>query len=83
MMFADRAVNEPILCTQEQIANTLGVRRERVARAASTLQKKGLIRYARGKIELLNKKALLTHTCECYALINAAYKPLVLQHSLR
>lgn len=79
LMFADRAVNEPILCTQEQIANTLGVRRERVAKAASTLQKKGLVRYARGSIELLNKEALLAHTCECYAVINATYAPLFLK----
>ena len=77
LVFADRATTTPIMCTQEKIANTLGVRRERLAKAASSLQKKGLIRYTRGTIELLNKPALEAHTCECYGVIKAAYEALV------
>lgn len=76
LMLSERTVGESIMCTQEEIANNLGVRRERVTRAAHTLQKNGLIQYARGSIKLLNKQALEAHTCECYGVIKAAYAPL-------
>jgi CRP-like cAMP-binding protein len=79
LVFADRANTTQIICTQEQIANTLGVRRERLAKAAIALQKKGLIRYRRGTIDLLSRSALEAHTCECYGAIKIAYDVLISQ----
>jgi len=73
LVYADRAGASPILCTQEQLAFTLGVRRERLAIAARALQKKELIRYARGAIEWINREGVEKHACECYALIRLAY----------
>ena len=55
MLYADRVNDKHILCTQELIAQTLGVRRERLAKVASTLKKQGLIDYSRGAISLVNK----------------------------
>jgi len=46
--------------TQELIANMLGVRREGVTEA-------GLIRYARGRITVLDRPGLERRTCECHA----------------
>jgi Mn-dependent DtxR family transcriptional regulator len=53
--------------TQELIANMLGVRREGVTEGALKLQNAGLIRYARGRISVLDRAGLETRTWECYA----------------
>ena len=47
----------------------LGVRREGVTEAAGKLQDAGLIRYSRGRIEVLDRKALEARACECYAAV--------------
>jgi len=52
--------------TQELIANMLGVRREGVTEAAGRLQKRGVIAYQRGRIEVLDRDALEASSCECY-----------------
>ena len=59
--------------TQELIANMLGVRREGVTEAATKLQRAGLIRYARGRIEVLNRAGLERRTCECYDVVRREY----------
>lgn len=55
--------------TQEFIANMLGVRREGVTEAAGKLQKRGAIRYIRGKITVLDRPHLERLSCECYAVV--------------
>jgi Mn-dependent DtxR family transcriptional regulator len=57
--------------TQELIANMLGVRRETVTEAAGKLQDSGIIQYSRGHITVLDRAALETRTCECYAVVKA------------
>jgi len=73
MLYADRVKDKHILCTQELIAQTLGVRRERLAKVASALKKQGLIDYSRGAIALVNKEGLKRTTCECYGAIKRSY----------
>jgi hypothetical protein len=51
------------------ISNMLGVRREGVTEGALKLQKAGLIKYARGRITVLDRKGLEKRTCECYAVV--------------
>jgi Mn-dependent DtxR family transcriptional regulator len=55
--------------TQEQIAGTLGVRRESVTDAAGKLQNAGVIRYRRGHIAVLERSGLATRACECYFVV--------------
>ncbi|WP_459624957.1 Crp/Fnr family transcriptional regulator, partial [Burkholderia sp. 3C] len=55
--------------TQELIADMLGVRRASVTETARKLQEAGLIRYSRGKIEVLDRAALERHVCECYQVV--------------
>ena len=55
--------------TQEFLSHMLGVRRSSVSLCAHALQKAGLIRYARGQIEVLNRDGLKESACECYEVI--------------
>lgn len=48
------------------LAEMLGVRRSSVTVAASRLQRKGIIRYGRGKISILDREALEVAACGCY-----------------
>jgi Mn-dependent DtxR family transcriptional regulator len=63
--------------TQELIANMLGVRWEGVTDAALKLQKAGLIRYARGRIVVLDRDAPEQRSCECYAVVKKEYDRLL------
>ena len=55
--------------SQELIANMLGVRREGVTEAAGKLQKLGILRYARGRITVVDRARLEQLCCECYAVV--------------
>jgi CRP-like cAMP-binding protein len=69
LLSLDRLQSNELSMTQELIANMLGVRREGVTEAAGKLQKAGLIRYARGKITVLDRPALEKRSCECYQVV--------------
>ncbi|XAH24768.1 Crp/Fnr family transcriptional regulator [Xylophilus sp. GW821-FHT01B05] len=73
----DCQTSAEILMTQELIASLLGVRREGVTEAAGHLQKLGLIRYHRGRIDLLDRDRLARHTCECYGVLKKEYDRLL------
>lgn len=77
LLSLDRLVGSELVMTQELIANMLGVRREGVTEAALSLQRAGLIRYARGHIEVLDRPALERRTCECYAVVRKEYDRLL------
>ncbi len=63
--------------TQDLIANMLGVRREGVTQAARKLQQRGIIKYVRGTITVLDRKGLENAACECYGIVNAEYDRLL------
>jgi CRP-like cAMP-binding protein len=69
LLSLDRLQSNRLNMTQELIANMLGVRREGVTEAAGKLQHAGLIRYRRGRIEVLDRRALEAQVCECYAVV--------------
>jgi CRP-like cAMP-binding protein len=77
LLSLDRLEGNDLAMTQELIANMLGVRREGVTEAALKLQADGLIRYARGRISVLDRKALEQRTCECYAVVKREYDRLL------
>lgn len=65
----DRVQGNCLHMTQELLAGKLGVRRESVTLVALALQRDGLIRYARGRIEVLDRAGLEERACECYAAV--------------
>jgi len=69
LLSLDRLPSNQLTMTQELIANMLGVRREGVTEAAGKLQKLGIIRYARGRITVLDRPRLEQMCCECYAVV--------------
>ncbi len=73
----DRLHTLDLWMTQELISNMLGVRREGVTEAAAALQKAGVIRYARGRITVMDRKALERRSCECYTVVKAEYDRLL------
>lgn len=70
LMSQDRLGGAIVPLTQEFLAHMLGTRRASVTVAAGILQKAGLIKYARGEVEIENRKELENAACECYAAIN-------------
>ena len=77
LLSLDRLNGAELVMTQELISNMLGVRREGVTEAALKLQKAGLIRYARGRIKVLDRAGLEGRTCECYAVVKKEYDRLL------
>jgi CRP-like cAMP-binding protein len=65
----DRLDSNTIKLTHEFLSETLGVRRTTVTVIASTLQEAGLIRYHRGRIEIVDRAGLEARACECYEAI--------------
>jgi CRP-like cAMP-binding protein len=66
LLSLDRLPTNKLVMTQELIASMLGVRREGVTEAAGKLQKRGVIAYQRGRIEVLDRAKLEACSCECY-----------------
>lgn len=69
--------NNALMMTQEQIANTLGVRREGITEAAGRLQARKMIQYSRGHITVLDRAALQACACECHATVSSEYRRLI------
>ena len=70
----DRVGGDEFLLTQEFLAQMLGERRATVSEAASTLQRRGLIRYSRGRIVVVNRAGLERAACACYRVVQAEYE---------
>lgn len=72
LMTRDRVRSREFRITQEMLAGMLGVLRVAVTNAAGKLQKRKLISYSRGRIELLDARALEAVACLCYQIVKVA-----------
>jgi len=76
LQHTDRQTGNELRITHERIAGMLGVRREGITGAALELQRTGLIRYGRGRMQVIDRRGLEAHSCECYAVVQKAYERL-------
>src|SRR5262249_15856432 len=61
--------SDQVPLTQEFLAEMLGMRRTTVTLLAQELQKRGILRYSRGRITILDRAALEASACDCYEVI--------------
>jgi CRP-like cAMP-binding protein len=67
---ADRIGSDKLPLTQEFLAQMLSVRRTTVTLLAQALQRKGLIKYSRGQIIIVDRNALEREACECFHVLH-------------
>jgi CRP-like cAMP-binding protein len=73
LMCHDRVEGDELALTHDFLAMMLGVRRAGVTGAAVALQAEGYIRYSRGHVTVMDRKALEEFVCECYAAVKAEF----------
>jgi len=73
LMTHDRVESDQFELIQEFLAQMLGVRRAGVSVVAAMLQQAGLIRYSRGKMNILDRAGLEAGSCECYAIVKREF----------
>jgi CRP-like cAMP-binding protein len=73
LMTHDRTSADSFNVTQALIANSLGVRRVGIAKAAGTFQRSGSIKYVRGALTIVDRKALESESCGCYETSQKTY----------
>ena len=66
---ADRTGSTQLSLTHELLAEMLGVRRTTVTLLAQELQKRGAVRYSRGRIDIVDRAILERGACECYRVL--------------
>lgn len=82
LMSLDRVGGESLCMTHELMARILGVRREGITEAAARLQRQELIRYARGRITVMDRDKLAQGGCECYQVVKSEYERLLNHQAL-
>ena len=73
LMTQDRAHADTFDITHGWLASLLGVRRVGITKAATSLQRRGLIHYSRGRITIADRRGLRAAACACYRADREAY----------
>ncbi|MEP0750104.1 MULTISPECIES: Crp/Fnr family transcriptional regulator [unclassified Coleofasciculus] len=73
----DRIDSDDLKLTQEFLGHMLGVRRAGVTQAAQKLQERDLIRYNRGRVQILDQAGLEATACECFQVLREEYDRLL------
>jgi CRP-like cAMP-binding protein len=76
LTMSDYIGGDELKLTHDLISLTLGVRRAGVTDALNLLKNRGLIATRRNSIQVLNREALQSASCECYAAIKEEYEKL-------
>jgi len=69
LICSDRSNSDTFKMSHELLADMLGGTRATMTIAAGNLKRKGLIRYSRGVIKILDFHGLEKRACECYGII--------------
>jgi CRP-like cAMP-binding protein len=76
LMTADRAGGESFTLTHEFLSYMLGVHRPAVSLVASELSQRGLIKYRRGQVSVVDRPGLEAVSCDCYPIARRALEQL-------
>ncbi|MDB4881228.1 MAG: Crp/Fnr family transcriptional regulator [Gemmatimonadetes bacterium] len=77
LMVHDRVGEGVLPLKQTFLADMLGVHRPAVTLAAGALQTAGLIRYSRGKVQVVDREGLENASCPCYGIVQASFDRLL------
>jgi CRP-like cAMP-binding protein len=73
----ERAPGKEMALTHEFLAEMLGARRATITLIIGDLQRAGIIRSSHGRLIIVNRAALETVSCECYAAVQRKYESLI------
>jgi CRP-like cAMP-binding protein len=73
LMVHDRAGEDQLALTHEQIARHLGARRAGVTEVACALRQRNIIENARGQIRIIDRPSLELSACECYPSVRVKF----------
>ena len=76
LMAQDRTDYDTLDFTQEYLSEMIGTQRTTVTVIAGDLQRRGLIRYSRGRIRILDRPGLEASACACDAIIRQFFQTL-------
>jgi CRP-like cAMP-binding protein len=76
-IMCERSGNRHLNVTQEFLAHMLGVQRTSIGLIANSLQRTGAIRYARGRVEIMDLDRLRASACDCYRIVKEEYEKFV------
>jgi CRP-like cAMP-binding protein len=65
----ERSGDKHLTLTQEFLSQMLGVQRTSIGMIAQSMQTQGIIRYRRGKIEIVDDDRLKRAACECFSIV--------------
>ena len=77
LLTQDRLGGNIVPLTQQFLSYMLGVRRPSVTTAQADLKRRGLIRYNRGKIEVVDRPGLEAAACKCYSVVRDEFAALI------
>jgi cAMP-binding proteins - catabolite gene activator and regulatory subunit of cAMP-dependent protein kinases len=75
-VMCERSGNHRLSLTQEFLAHMLGVQRTSIGMITQAMKAKGIIRYSRGRLEVVNPERVRASACECYQIVNTEYENL-------
>jgi CRP-like cAMP-binding protein len=76
LMAQDQTGFDLLRFTQQYLAEMIGAQRTTVTVLAGELQQRGLIRYSRGSIDVLDRAGLEEIACDCYPIIRSLHTKL-------
>jgi CRP-like cAMP-binding protein len=76
-IMCERSGNRHLNVTQEFLAHMLGVQRTSIGLIANSLQRTGAIKYARGRVEIIDLERLRASACDCYRIVKEEYEKFV------
>jgi CRP-like cAMP-binding protein len=75
-VMCERSGNHRLSLTQEFLAHMLGVQRTSIGMITQSMKANGIIRYSRGRLEVVNPERVRASACECYHIVNTEYENL-------